>query len=110
MPFTKQLKKLDIDPEEYLKAAKQRAKNAGLDPNKLKFSNNPKKKLEYEGVKFGAYGYNDYIIYKFLEEKGEVDKGTAKEKRNRYQKSHQALKGDWKNKLSPNALSLKINW
>ena len=104
MPFVKQLKKLDIDPTEYLKTAKQRAKAAGLDANKLKFSDDPKKKLEYDGVDFGAYGYNDYIIYKL------TDNAKAEQYRDRYQKSHKKIKGDWKNKLSPNELSLKINW
>lgn len=110
MPFIKQLEKQNIKPEEYLKIARQRAKNAGLNPSKLKFSDEHKKKLEYDSVDFGAYGYNDYIIYSIKEEKGQVEKGTAKKMRDRYQKSHSKIKGDWKNKLTPNYLSLNINW
>jgi len=102
--FVKELKKKNINPDQYLKQAKKQAKESGLDPNKLNFSNDPKKKLSYENVSFGASGYNDYIIYKL---KGDAN---AEAYRDRYQKSHKAIKGDWKNKLSANALSLKINW
>jgi hypothetical protein len=108
--FVKQLESLNITPAQYMKQAKQRAKNAGLNPGKLKFSDKRDKKLDYDGVHFGAYGYKDYIIYSIQEKRGDVEKGTAREKRNRYQISHQAIKGNWKNTLSPNALSLKINW
>jgi hypothetical protein len=108
--FVKQLESLNITPAQYMKQAKQRAKNAGLNPSKLKFSDKRDKKLDYDGVHFGAYGYKDYIIYSIQEKRGDVEKGTAREKRNRYQVSHQAIKGNWKNTLSPNALSLKINW
>ena len=102
--FTKELKKKNIDPDQYLKQAKKQAKASGLDPTKLKFAEDPNKKLTYEGVNFGAAKYNDYIIYKLK------DDVKADDYRERYQKSHKAIKGDWKNKLSPNALSLKINW
>ena len=104
MPFIKELKQLNINPDNYLKQAKKQAKLSGLDPTKLKFSEDPKKKLTYEGISFGASSYNDYIIYKLKQDP------KADQYRNRYQKSHQAIKGDWKNKLSPNSLSLKINW
>ncbi len=103
--FTKELKKKNIDPDQYLKQAKKQAKASGLDPTKLNFSEDPKKKLTYEGVSFGSAKYNDYIIYKLK------DDVKADDYRERYKKSHGSIKGAWKkNKLSPNALSLKINW
>lgn len=110
MPFIKQLQKENISPDEYLNIARKRAKNAGLNPSKLKFSDDHKKKLEYDSVDFGAYGYNDFIIYSIKESKGEIEKGTAAKMQERYQKSHSKIKGNWKNKLSPNYLSLNINW
>jgi hypothetical protein len=101
--FVEYLKKLNIDPNEYLKIAKKNAKNNNLDPKKLTFAINHKKKLSYDGTEFGAYGYNDYIIYKLLKDpKAEIYK-------NRYQKSHSSIKGNWEG-LSPNRLSLLINW
>lgn len=102
MPFIKQLKKLGIDPQEYLNKAKAAAKRAGLNPDKLKFSTNHNKKLDYDGVDFGAYGYNDYIIYTLLNDP------KKEEYRMRYQKSHSKIKDS--GALSPNQLSLKINW
>jgi len=102
MPFINQLKKLGIEPKEYLKKAKTSAKRAGLDPDKLEFSTKHNKKLKYENIHFGAYGYNDYIIYKLK------DDPKAEEYRMRYQKSHGKIKDA--GELSPNQLSLKINW
>ena len=104
MNFKNQLKKLNIEPNEYLKIAKQAAKRANLNPDKLVFSTKKDKKLQYENIDFGAVGYNDYIIYKL------TNNPKADDYRKRYQLSHGAIKGDWKDKLSPNALSLKINW
>ena len=57
----------------------------------------------YENIHFGAVNYNDFIIYKLLNDP------KADEYRDRYQKSHGAIKGG-KDKLSPNQLSLNINW
>jgi hypothetical protein len=110
MPFIRQLQNLNIEPNEYLFIAKKATENTGLDPKKLRFSSKHNKKLEYDNIDFGAYGYNDFIIYTIQEKRGEIPKGTAKQMRDRYQKSHKAIKGDWKNKLSPNYLSLNINW
>ena len=105
MPFIKQLQRMKIDPKEYLRIAKSNAKRNGLNPDELEFSTKSTKKLMYENIHFGSYGYNDYIIYTLLND-------TKKDiYRDRYQKSHMELKGDWrKNKLSPNNLSLNINW
>jgi hypothetical protein len=104
MSFKNQLKKLNIDPKEYLKLAKKSAQRNNLNPDKLDFSTKDNKKLQYENISFGATNYKDYIIYTLLKDP------KKEEYRQRYQKSHQAIKGDWKDKLSPNALSLKINW
>lgn len=82
--FKKQLEEEGIDPNQYLLVAKYQAKIKGLNPDKLKFSNKKNKKLDYDGVSFGAVGYGDFLIYNFMEMLGNVDKGKAKEKRRLY--------------------------
>ena len=103
--------KYKIRAEDYLKIAKERAAEAGYDPDLLRLSDNGINKLEYDGVPFGRHPYGDFIIWSLLEKRGDVKPGFAEMKRDTYQKSHSRIKGAWKqNKLSPNALSLAINW
>jgi hypothetical protein len=46
-----------------------------------------------------------------LEKKEKAPKGTADKKRATFQKSHSAIKGDWKkNPYSPNNLAIQILW
>lgn len=110
------LKELGIRPSVYLKMARKRAEKAGYNPDNVFLSDKRPHKLyilDNEGNKkyWGLSGYGDFLIYQLLEKKGTVEKGTAKDKRNVYQKSHSKIKGDWKkDKFSPNMLSLKINW
>lgn len=110
MSFIVYLKKLDINPQEYLSIARDRAESKGLSKSLLNFSDNNKKKLSYDGILFGANNYNDFIIYSILEKRGKFPSGYASKMRERYQNSHSQIKGDWKNKLTPNQLSLWINW
>jgi hypothetical protein len=110
-PFEKRLIKINFPPSIYLKLARDRIEKYKLDRNKLKFSNQKYKKLEYDGVHFGSNLNNDFIIYNFLEVKGKEPKGTAKERRRLYRARALKIKGDWKdNKLSPNNLSINILW
>jgi len=109
--FEKELKEIGLNPDLYLKAVKIKAKNYGLNPELLTFSKNPDKKLSYDGVDFGATGYKDFLIYNFLESKGEVPEGTAIEKRNAYRSRAEGIQGNWKQeKTSPNNLAINILW
>lgn len=109
--FEKELKEIGLNPDLYLKAVKIKAKNYGLFPDLLTFSKNPDKKLSYDGVDFGATGYKDFLIYNFLESKGEVPEGTAIEKRNSYRSRAEGIHGNWKQeKTSPNNLAINILW
>jgi hypothetical protein len=109
--FIKQLKELNIPVTEYLSIAKKRAKKEGYNPDLLSISKNKVNKLNYDGVNFGRVPYGDFIIWSILEDRGDVEKGYAEQKRNVFQKSHSKIKGDWRNNPnSPNNLALKINW
>lgn len=114
--FRKQLRKIGISPEDYLAAARKAAERSGYDPRALEFSDTDDKKLriwdeEGKAVHFGAVGYNDFILWSFLEHKGDAPSGQALKKRNVFQRSHSKIKGDWKrDKFSPNCLALSILW
>ena len=100
----------------YLKAARKQARLNGYDPLKLSLATDGIHKLVYntpenKRVNFGRKDYGDYIIYRRLEQLGQVPKGTAESKRRTYQASHSKIKGKWRsNPYSPNMLSLCINW
>jgi hypothetical protein len=113
--FYEELKGYGIDPIKYLAYMKKQAKKAGYDEKQLTLDNDDKHKLRIsteDGVKhFGAVGYKDNFIYTHLEKTKKVPKGTAKQMRDRFQKSHGAI--STKRKLgrnSPNELALKILW
>ena len=114
--FEKQLRKVGIEPSSYLKEAQRRAKNAGLPYKVLGFANDGDHKLAIPNadgrmIKFGKVGYGDHLIWSHLEQHQKVPKGTADAKRNTFQKSHSAIKGDWKkDPFSPNSLALKVLW
>ena len=109
--FNQELKELKIPVSKYLKIARERAKTSGYNPKLLTISKDPVYKLNYDGVNFGRTGYGDYIIWGILEDRGQVEKGYAEQKRNVFQKSHTKIKGNWRNNpKSPNNLALKINW
>jgi len=113
--FYEELKGYGIDPVKYLTYMKKQAKKAGYDEKQLTIDNDDKHKLRIsteDGVKhFGAVGYKDNFIYTHLEKMKKVPKGTAKQMRDRFQKSHGAI--TTKRKLgrnSANELALKILW
>jgi hypothetical protein len=113
--FYEELKGYGIDPVKYLAYMKKQAKKAGYDYKQLTLDNDDKHKLRIsteDGIKhFGAVGYKDNFIYQHLEKTKQVPKGTAKQMRDRFQKSHGAI--TTKRKLgrnSANELSLKILW
>jgi hypothetical protein len=114
--FRKQLKKVGISPEDYLAVARDRAEEAGYDPRALEFSTEDENKLQIyddEGKvhRFGAVGYNDFILWSTLEALGKTPEGQALKKQNVFWRSHSKIKGDWKDdRFSPNMLALKILW
>ena len=114
--FINQLNKIGLKPSTYLEIAKKRAKNNGYNEKDLFFSDKKPYKLmiidnENKKKYFGRVSYNDYIIYKHLEDINEVAVGYADKMRNRYIKSHSKIAGKWAaDRFSPNMLSLLINW
>jgi hypothetical protein len=114
--FVKQLRKVGIEPSLYLKEAQRRAKDAGLPYKVLGFSDDGDHKLSIPNadgrmIRFGKVGYGDHLIWSHLEQMKSVPMGTADAKRNTFQKSHSAIKGDWKkDPFSPNSLALKVLW
>ena len=113
--FQKKLSDIGLKPKQYLKQAKTMAEKTGYDPSKVMFCNTGKNKLMYESpdglVHFGNPDYPDYIIYSWLEHKGEVEKGTADKRRELYRARATNIKGNWKkNKYSANNLAINILW
>jgi DNA adenine methylase len=114
--FQEKLSKIGLAPKQYLKQAKIMAEKTGYDSDKVVFCNTGKNKLMYESpdkslVHFGNPDYPDYIIYSWLEHKGEVEKGTADKRRELYRARATKIKGDWKkNKYSANNLAINILW
>jgi hypothetical protein len=114
--FEKQLHEVGIEPASYLRIAQDRAKAAGLPYKLLGFADDGEHKLAIPNadgkmVKFGRVGYGDFILWSDAEARGEVPKGYAKQKQRTFQKSHRAIKGDWKkDPFSPNNLALKVLW
>ena len=96
--------KFNFDKDKYLRIAKSTAKKAGYNPKLLKFSTNPKKKLNYNGVDFGASGYGDFIIYKLTDPK------IADKKRENYRKRAKKVMSETNDKFSPASLSYYILW
>ena len=114
--FQEQLKAMGLPPERYLKEARRKAKAAGLLSENLRFSDNGTHKLTITDPEgrvrhFGRIGYGDHLIYQFLEHTKKVPAGEAASRRDRFQKSHSKIKGDWrKDPYSPNNLALSVNW
>ena len=114
--FQEQLEAIGIKPEAYLKEAKRRAKKAGLDYKTLRFADTGKHKLTITNEKgqdrhFGRIGYGDHLIWTYLEATKKAPVGEASSRRDRFQKSHSKIKGDWKkDPYSPNNLALKVIW
>lgn len=105
----KLLEKNNISFNKYLKIVKAQIKKYNLDPNLLKVCYDGKHKFEYDGIKFGSVINKDYIIYKLLEDQGEIDQGTSNKKRNAYRARAKDIY-DKSKKLSPSHLSYNILW
>lgn len=102
---------IGLTPKRYLSIARQYAKIHNYNPNLLKFSTNPKHKLNYDGVNFGSSIYNDYIIYRYLERLEILASDEAQRHRVNFLKRASHIKGNWKNNVkSKNNLSMSILW
>ena len=113
--FHKQLEKVGLTHDKYMKQVKILAKDTGYDPSKVHMSEDEDHKCVYHSpdgdVYFGKVGYGDFIIYSWLEQQGEEDEGFAEMKRNAYVSRASNIKGDWKdNKYSPNNLAINLLW
>jgi DNA adenine methylase len=113
--FHKQLEKVGLNHDLYMKAVKKLAKESGYDPSKVEMSDDGVHKLVYhstEGLKrFGRVGYGDYIIWSFKEAKGQVPEGYASKKRNTFRKSHGAMTEKYNlGKYSENELAINLLW
>lgn len=108
--LTQQLKKINLTPKRYLNFARFVSKNRGYNPDLLNICNDGIHKLEYNGVKFGRVGYNDKIIYTWMEYKKLLPEGTAKEKYINYRKRAKDIMIKTNNKFSPASLSYYILW
>jgi len=109
--FADKLRKKNVAlPKYYLDIAKRRAKKYGLDPLKLGYAPAPHK-LQYDGVPFGHFDYNDYILYKIGEAMGQYKPEEPEKKRAQYLARATNIPGDWKkDKISPNNLAIHILW
>ena len=114
--FEKQLVSIGFPPTLYLEWARRQATLTGYNPLTLGFSDKPGYKLVITSPSgkrtyFGRTGYNDYLIYLFLEASGRVPQGTAGRMRRNYHGRASKARGDWRRSAySPNCLALCINW
>jgi hypothetical protein len=108
--FAKQLAKLGIKPETYLKEAQEKANELGLAGNHIGFSDDDKHKLQVPNedgkiIRFGATGLGDHILYT-LSRNPDADKH-----RKNYLARATKIKGDWKSDAySPNSLAIGVLW
>ncbi len=114
LTFQNQLLSLGIQPDDYLATVKRLATKYKYDPDLVSFSGDGKHKLFYDGstrTHFGAVGYGDFLIYKFLEKYGKVPKLMADKKREVFTKSHGAMQKKYGvQNLSANTLALRLLW
>lgn len=87
---------------------KHKAKSLGLE---VKPSRNRKKKIDvFKGDEkigsIGAIGYYDYPTYLEMEKTGEVEKGTAENRRKLYKKRHTDRHKKW----TPSWLADQLLW
>jgi DNA adenine methylase len=110
LKFTTQLKSLGIKPSDYLKIAKYNAELKGYNKNLLTISKDGIHKLDYNGIKFGRTGYNDFILYLFYVNRRNLPVSYAFDKRKNYRKRAKKVMEQTKDKFSPASLSFQILW
>ena len=105
MTFHAFLTQHGIAPAHYLRLARARARAAGYDSSQLQFATDATHKLKYDGVSFGAAGYNDYILYKLLH--GDA---IARAKRTNYRKRAVDVMRASRSRYSAASLAYNILW
>lgn len=113
--FGKELEKIGLTKEEYLREAKTAARSNQYNPDVLTFADNGKNKLKCDSPEgprhFGRVGYRDYIMWRHLERAGKVRKVYAEQKRRVFHESHGAISRLYAlGKNTPNELSINILW
>lgn len=113
--FGKELEKIGLTKEEYLREAKTAARSNKYNPDVLTFADNGRNKLKYDSPEgpryFGRVGYKDYIMWRHLERAGKVRKGFADQKRRVFHESHGAISRLYDlGRNTPNELSINILW
>jgi len=114
--FAEYLTKVNYNPTTYLQAIRKKAKAHGYAPSSIHFAEDGVHKLAIKTpagqiVRFGRVGYGDFLIWSLFEKRGEVESGTAFNKRRTFHASHSKIKGNWKsNDFSPNNLALRLLW
>jgi hypothetical protein len=116
MNLQRQLNQIGISVITYLNRVRLAAYHSGYDPYRVYISDDGIHKLYYltpdnHKVYFGRIEYNDFHIYKILEERGERESHTAYMRRHLYLRRATRIKGSWKfNRYSPNNLAIRILW
>lgn len=94
----------------YYKMVVKKIKELNLNPKLLKFSDDNKHKFIYDGVKFGALGYNDYLIYCYNAKIGNIDQSFADNKRKNYRARAKKVLLKHPNEITPAYLSYYVLW
>jgi hypothetical protein len=109
--FGKQLKKMGVSPEAYLKVARKKMGDTALrNWVHLGFSDDDKHKLQVPNefgklIRFGSVEMGDHILYT-LAKSPDADKH-----RKAYRARATKIKGDWKkDPYSPNNLAIEVLW
>lgn len=109
--FKKYLEGVGMSPKQYLMEARNNADKHGYDAELLEFADDDVAKLRYEGVEFGRVGYRDFIIWRHLENKGDVARGTARKRQSSYLARAMGIRGDWRgDPMAKNTLAITILW
>jgi hypothetical protein len=92
MEFQEQLKAIGYNPKTYLQQAQIKSMFIDYDWKMLQFSDDDKYKLQIINpangkiIRFGATGYNDYLIYMFLVKKRKITYEEAQKHRENFLK------------------------
>jgi hypothetical protein len=92
MEFQEQLKSIGYNPKTYLQQVQVKSMYLDYDWKTLQFSDDDKYKLQIINpkngkiVRFGATGYNDYLIYMFLVKKRKITYEEAQKHRDNFLK------------------------
>lgn len=92
MSFQEYLTDMKFNPKTYLQQVKIKAMYHDYNYNSITFSDDDKYKLQITNpetnkvIKFGANGYNDYIIYLFMVKKGKITYEDAMKHQERFLK------------------------